>query len=910
MKMKQVVIIAFGMVSAVLTVGATDYTWQGGDGSFSDSAKWSPGGVPVAGDRAIFSTAADGTVKWTASVSNNEMQVVQTAGNTLTLDLGGNAYTLTNRFSFDVTKASSYVVVSNGFLIAPTNTCEVKLSSGLARLTFGSGATVTMDKFSTWRSDVNVQSGAVVTCNNECRIGDGQNNSVSTLSINGGTLTNNSHIWINGGTVSTSVLNVASGNVIAKGYFSIGNGGSGTAWGIFNLSGGYLETQGALWVGNASNARAIANISGGKWVAKQTFEVAHGGGATSWVNMNGGEISMPNSGQNFILANGGNGQGTTGTLSMVGGRIVVTNGASVYVGNASNSLGRCYVGGTAEIDAKDFKVGAFSFSRGECTVTGGLVQVFNNLVVADVVSSVGWLRIDGGAVTNLANTYVGNIGGSTGSMELASGSLTVQGNLLVGNAALSSGTFTQSNGVLTVKGTPYVGYQGAGSLTVAGGVAVFSNTLYCGSSAGSTGYLALAGGTVMGTGGEWGSHGPSLVAISGGTNSFSSGVIVGAYTQGVLRISGGSNTFGVSGSSLTVGRNTFGASGTLTVTGGQTTVPGYLDIGSAGQGLFEMAGGEVTASYLRMDTGTTTNPAPPLSEIRVTGGRLRVVGDCYMPDTASVTGRLTLAGGAFVAPSLHQWWGKLHVVFDGGTLEAAKSDPAFINNLDWWALTGNGLVMDTAGFSDGTSLVLPDAAGAHGRLVKKGLGVFTLYATNTFTGPVVVNAGELALGSGGLITLAGGCQVDGGALLNLSARTLDFTLASGTVSRVDGELRLASGKTLFVTNSATLGGTGVVGRVVFAPGATLARSAASGGAVLHATECVIPAGAVIALSGYTAQDLRNGVVLVAGGALSVAPGNRVTVSLNGVAQSFVALRVSGGTLTAHSYEPGMLIGVK
>ena len=898
------------MVSAVLTAGATDYTWQGGDGLFSDSAKWSPSGVPAAGDRAFFSTAADGTVKWAASVSNSEMQVIQTAGNTLTLDLGGNAYTLTNRFYFDNTKASSYAVVSNGFLTAPTNTCEVKLNSGLARLTFGSGATVTLDRFSTWRSDVNVQSGAVVTCNNECKIGDSQNNAVSTLNVNGGTLTNNSHLWINGGTVATSVLSVASGTMITKGYFSIGNNGSGTGWGIFNLSGGYLETQGQLWVGNAGNARAVANISGGKWVAKTQFEVAHGGGATSWVNMNGGEISMPNSGQNFILANGGNGQGTTGTLSMVGGRIVVTNSASVYVGNASNGLGRCYVGGTGEIDAKDFKLGAYSFSRGECTVTGGLIQVINNLSVADVISSVGWMRIDGGTVTNLANTYVGNVGGSTGSMELASGSLTVQGNLLIGNAALSSGTFTQSNGTLTVKGTPYVGYQGAGSLTVAGGLAVFSNTLYCGSSAGSTGSLALAGGTVIGTGGEWGSHGPSLVAISGGTNAFSSGVIVGAYTQGVLRISGGSNTFGGTANSLTVGRNTSGASGTLTVTGGQTTVPGYLDIGSAGQGLFEMAGGEVTASYLRIDpSGSATNPVPPLSEVRVTGGRLRVTGACYIPDTASITGRLTLAGGTFAVPNLQQWWGRLHVVFDGGTLEATASDSAFIRSLDWWVLTANGLVMDTAGFSDGTSLVLPDAAGAHGRLVKKGLGVFTLYATNTFTGPVVVNAGELALGSGGLITLAGGCQVDGGALLNLSARTLDFTLASGTVSRVDGELSLASGRTLFVTSGATLGGTGVVGRVVFSPGATLARSAAGGSALLHATECVIPAGAVIALSGYTAQDLRNGIVIVAGGTLSVAPGTSVTVLLNGVPQSFVALRVSGGALTAFSYVPGTMIRI-
>jgi len=905
-KMCQVVCVAIVAFSEALSVGAADYTWQGGDGQFSDTAKWSPAGFPGAGDRANFSTAADGTVKWTASVSNNEMQVVQTAGNTLTLDLGGNTYTVTNRFYFDITKASSYAVVSNGFLTAPTNTCEVKVNQGVApaRLTFGSGATVTLDRFSTWRSDVNVQSGAVVTCNNECKIGDSTANTVSTLNINGGTLTNNSHLWINGGTVSTSVLNVASGNLLVKGYFSIGNVGSGTGWGIFNLSGGYLETQGQLWVGNASNTRAIANISGGKWVAKTQFELSHGGGATSWLNMNGGEISMPNSGQNFFIANCGNGHNTTGTLSMVGGRIAVTNGSSIMIGNASNGLGRCYVGGTAEVYARDFRVGSYAFGRGECTVTGGLIQVINNLYVADVSSSVGWMRIDGGTVTNLANTYVANLSGSTGRMELASGSLTVQGNLVLGNTATNSGTFAQSNGILTVKGTPYVGYNGAGSLTIAGGMAVFSNTMYCGYNAGSTGYLALAGGTVTGVGAEWGSHGMALVEISGGSNTFGS-VSVGVYTQGTLRVSGGSNTF----ANLQVARNNVGSSGAMTVSGGQTTVSGYFDVGQSGPGLFEMVGGELTTAYLRICPGTTTNPAPPLSEIRITGGRLRVLSDCYMPDTTSVTGRLTLAGGAFVATSLHQWWGKLHVVFDGGTLEATKSDPAFINNLDWWALTANGLVMDTAGFSDGTSLVLPDAAGVHGQFVKKGAGVFTLYATNTFTGPVVVKAGELALGSGGLITLAGGCQIDGGALLNLSARTLDFTVPTGSVSRVDGELRLAGGKTLTVANGATLSGTGVVGRVAFESGAALARNASAGAAVLQATQCAIPAGAVLALSGYTAEELRRGIVIVAGGTLSVAQSGSVVVTLNGVRQPYVALRVSGGVLTAYSYTPGTLTKV-
>ncbi len=225
-------------------------------------------------------------------------------------------------------------------------------------------------------------------------------------------------------------------------------------------------------------------------------------------------------------------------------------------------------------------------------------------------------------------------------------------------------------------------------------------------------------------------------------------------------------------------------------------------------------------------------------------------------------------------------------------------------------MSANGLYVDSAGYTIATSRGLPDADGEHGKLGKRGQGKFTLNVNATFTGPVVVEGGELALGASGLITLAGGCEIDGGALLNLSARSLDFTLPAGTVSRVDGELRLASAKTLTVASGATLGGTGTVGRVVFESGAALSRRASDGAALLTAAECVIPAGATLALSGYTAEELRQGVQVVAAGTLSVAGGHTVAVTLDGVPQASVALRVSGGVLTAMLFNPGTLISVQ
>lgn len=876
----------------VMNAVAEDYVWQGGDGSFSDPLKWSISGVPGVADRVFFNTPdQDGTVTWAASVTNSEMTVGTVAGHTLSLNLGGNAYTLTNRFSFEADKAGSYVVVSNGFFTVPTNICEMKINSGVtpARLTFGEGAVASLYGLKTWRSEVNIGTGAVVTLNGDIRIGDAQANALSTLTVNGGCLTNNYWLWINtGGANSTSVLNLVSGSILAKNYFSISDQGNGSSWGIFNMSGGTLENQYAIWMGNSGGARAVMNMSGGRWLSKDNFELAHAGKTTAWLNMTGGEIVLPVASKNFFVANNvPNGHNTTGMLSVTGGRIAVTNtGSSLIIGNASNCLGQCTLGGTGEVVAANVLVANYPTSRGECLVTGGTMTISTSLLVGNAAAGDGRLRIGGGAVTGLNNITVGNAALATGTVEVAGGTLAVNNALSVGSPALSAGTLIQTGGCSVVKGLTYVGDSGSGCLEVSGGELHLSNTVYFGSAAKGVGAFRQTGGTF----------------VKGGASY----TYVGYSGTGTFEVAGGTAIFSNNTYSLSCGYNA-GSLGTLTSSGGKTTVAGYTDIGRAGLGLFEMKGGEWTTTFLRMNPGAPTTPMPPQSEIRMTGGRL-VVGDAmYAPDTASITGRITLAGGVFAVKAFRQHWGKLHVLFDGGTIEVMASTPTFIRELDWYALTGNGLVVDTAGFNAGTALPLPDAEGEHGRFVKKGAGIFTLAAANTFTGPVVVEAGELALSSVGLVTLAGGCEVDGGALLNLSARSLDFTLPSGTVSRVDGELRLASGKTLTVTNGATLGGTGTVGRVTFVSGATLARSASSGDEVLHASECVIPAGATIALSGYTVEELWQGITVLSGGTLSVAQSGSVSVLLNGQRQPSVALRVSGGTLTVQRVNPGTMV---
>jgi len=981
----------------LLTVGAyslaADYTWQGGDGLFSDPAKWSPEGVPGAGDRAKFSTAGDGRVLLSESVSINEMQIIQTSGNTLTLDLGGNTYTLTNRFYFDGSKAGSYLVVSNGFLTAPTNTCEMKINAGVApaRLTLADGAEVNLDRLTYWRSAVDVLPGATLTLNNQCMVNDGQANGVTALNVLGGDVVCNHHLWVpnNGQPNATSILHIASGSLIAKNYFSIGDKNGPLSVGILNLSGGYLETWGQIWLGNSGGALGIANISGGRWNSKHQFEVGHREFCSARLNMTGGEIEITSANRNFAVANaGGTPACVTGTVEITGGSITVTNaGGNFLIGYASNSLGRCVVGGDAFIHARSFKLGSTSFAFGECLITGGVVRSLDTVAIGDATAGQGRMRLTGGALTNLTSAYIGNNGGSLGELAIeggswwtsnslavghnanATGSVVMTGGSLyaiyhnIGNNAGSIGDFVLSNATLTAGLDLNAGVNGTGTLLIANGIVQVGQVFSVGKNVRASGKVTMIRGTLKGTNnmriGDWGGVGSldlqdgSVMAGAGGNSSIGNGngstgrVTVaggalvcnlslylgnnGVNTLGRLDIVGGevvvsnqlilgNNAYSygeaeITGGSLWIGDDIrmgvqSNTSARLTVSGGSVTVRDYLDLGSYGTGLLHVAGGELTTHVLRTTPWGVTNAPTP--EIRISGGRLAVTNIFYFADAFDSKALLRLEGGTFSVPRLWRNRGYTTVLCDGGALEARRNEPNFIDtNIQELWLTEKGLCVDSAGFVIGTARDLPDAVGERGRLVKRGAGTFELRGVTSFTGPVSVQGGELALGSGGLITLAGGCEVDGGALLNLSARNLDFTLPAGTVSRVDGELRLANGQTLTVADGATLCGTGVVGRVAFESGATLERRAVAGGALLRADVLTFPAGAVINLVGYTAGQLRQGVVIVSGGTLAVAQGGAVTVKIDGAPSALpVALRVSGGVLTAMSYDPGTLIRVE
>jgi len=280
------------------------------------------------------------------------------------------------------------------------------------------------------------------------------------------------------------------------------------------------------------------------------------------------------------------------------------------------------------------------------------------------------------------------------------------------------------------------------------------------------------------------------------------------------------------------------------------------------------------------------------------------------------TGRLELAGGVLTARGINGGGCYAEALLDGGTLQyEGVNNGDFLSNFDRATLTDRGAVLDTAGYTVALSQFLTNEAGYAGAFTKRGAGKLTLMSSaNAFTGRVTVEAGELAVS--GAIYLTGGVRIDAGALLNLVSATVpDATTAAGTVSRIDGTLRLKAGGAL--TNglgAALYGGGTVTGSVVFASGSAWAHAKADYTGPLHVTgDTVFEDGATVNLTGYTVEELTAGVPLVEiVGSGSVLASGRVPVTLDGASHPYWWAKVSsdGKTLTARLLPTGTMIRVR
>ena len=442
---------------------------------------------------------------------------------------------------------------------------------------------------------------------------------------------------------------------------------------------------------------------------------------------------------------------------------------------------------------------------GMLTIQAGGTLVDSSAEVGNLPGSLGTVIVSG-AGSNWSNAGAVVIGGlGTGTLTIQDGSAVEDGSL-VNSGGASIGQSAGSNGTVTVTGpgTSWtngaggglnIGSFGTGTLTIANGGQVINFTTNTaaniGNGPGSQGLV-----TVTGAGSLWSNRFGLNIGNSGtGTLTIADGGVVGALASFVIAANPGSIgtlNIGAAAGSAPAAPGTvqtsiigFGA-GTGTINFNHTATDYVFAPQITGNGTVNVFAGTTTLTGANSYAGGTN----------LNGGTLGVGNN-----TALGTGNLAMAAGT--------------------TLRFAAADLSLANAI---SMTGDP-TFDTMGNNATVSGII---SGAGATLEKNGAGILNLTAVNTYTGPTNINAGTLAIGTGGSITASSG--------VNLTTAGTAFDLSGGgnqtirDLSGVNGSAVTLGANTLSLgtTNSTAFAGViSGIGALIKNGGGTLTVSGAN-----------------------------------------------------------------------------------
>ncbi|MDN7421330.1 autotransporter domain-containing protein [Burkholderia dolosa] len=657
----------------------------------------------------------------------------------------------------------------------------------------------------------------------------------------------------------TNASGTFSGTIAGSGGVVL-TGGSQTLTGTNSYTGGTTIGAGAtLRIGAAGTAGSIAgNVTDNGTLAFNRIDNVSFDGAI------GGTGSVEQDGTGTLTL--------TGSNSYSGGTVVRAGTLSLMTSDAAGSGAITLADGTTLRFAAGLTVG------NDLIIDGATTLALDSGVTVEsgAISGAGSYTLTGGGTLRLTgdNSHFTGLMGLAGvTVELGSNTaLGTSGLMLSGNNTLVYDTGVSiSNSMLLQSGAQLVAsvgenaqatqrgaITGSGSLTKAGAgtLTLTGSNTYSGQTTIDAGTLALAGtGSIAQSAGVVDN---GTLDISGTTNGASITTLAGSGAVQLgsqsLRLTNASGTFsgtiaGSGGVVLTGGSQTL--TGANSYTGGTTIGAGAtLRIGAAGTA-GSIAGNVTdngTLAFNRIDNVSFDGAIGGTGSVEQDGtGTLTLTGsNSYSGGTALQAGTLVVGNGNALGSGTVSMSAGTTLRFGGSYTVANTITVSGDPTLD----VGSGTIVTLAGaITDGQQA---------GDIVKTGIGTLVTTAANTYSGGTTIAAGTLQIGDGGTGGSIVGNVVDNGTLAfdrstdlaftgtisgagtldKLGGNTLTLTndssafsgtttIAAGTLS-VDGKL----GGMLSVGAGATLAGSGTVGSVRLASGATLSPGGAGRTAAL------------------------------------------------------------------------------
>jgi hypothetical protein len=428
------------------------------------------------------------------------------------------------------------------------------------------------------------------------------------------------------------------------------------------------------------------------------------------------------------------------------GTNTITNG--LYLGyNAAGANGTYTLSG-GSLSAANQYLGNFTNTTGTITQSGGTNTASSNLYLGYGPGSQGTYTLSGTGALTAPNAYIGNMGSTTGTFTQSAGTVTVQNNLAIGGGPGTSGTYNLQGGLL----------QGGNIILNTGGT--FNQT---GSGEFFSPSFNQNGGTVTGT------------LVSEGTYNYNSGVFSGRL------VNQGNANFNAN---FTAG-NGVENQGTINVPYVNNTVWRRLEFNGAGldnSGAINMTSGALAGSGPLVNTGWMNLNSVEIQSLFTNNGVLQVTNNTSLQATGTNVnnGEIRLVYNSGAQPNMPMGMALLHLGLpsDGAILSNngvinlngnVIGGGGTLNNLGAGIINGSGYI--SSNFNNqgvinmgSGSLNITQAFTNRGTINGLGTlfgGAITNYGTieggtsGLIVGSAIVNHGQVGVGGGGRVTMAG-----------------------------------------------------------------------------------------------------------------------------------------------------------